>query len=116
MLALAPSRTGRATCRTDIARALFRFGDYVATFGRDLPELVTLAETTDTWLTEITNGVLTGLTNAAAEGINRITKLVYRGAFGFRNVTNQQLRARYIASRAARPSWLPGVTSDQQAT
>ncbi|WP_431607147.1 transposase [Protofrankia symbiont of Coriaria ruscifolia] len=110
VFALALSRTGRATCRTEIAHVLFRFFDYVAILGRDIPELVTLAETIDTWLEEITKAVLTGVTNAAAEGVNRITKLVYRGAFGFRNVTNQQLRARYVASRAARPEWRPGVT------
>jgi transposase len=115
VLALAPSRTGLATCRTEIAHALFRFFDYVVTFGRDIPELVTLAETIDKWLEEITNGVLLGITNAAAEGVNRMTKLVYRGAFGFRNVANQQLRARYVASRASRPDWRPGVTTHPQA-
>jgi transposase len=32
--------------------------------------------------------VLTGHTNAAAEGINRLIKLLYRTACGFTNVTN----------------------------
>ncbi len=45
LLALAPSRTGHATSRTDVARALYRFFDYVTTFGRDIVELVTAAET-----------------------------------------------------------------------
>ncbi|WP_239341917.1 transposase [Frankia sp. CiP3] len=111
LLALAPSRTGRATTRTDISRGLYRFFDHVATFGRDVPELVTAAETIDQWRDEITAGVLTGITNAAAEGINRLTKLIYRVGFGMTNVADQQRRARYTASRAARAPWRPTVTA-----
>ncbi|WP_349816956.1 transposase [Frankia sp. Cppng1_Ct_nod] len=111
MLALAPSRTGRATTRTDVGRALYRFFDYCATFGRDIPELVTLAETIDSWRDEIANAVTLGITNAAAEGVNRLSKLIYRVAFGLRNVVNQQRRARYIAYRATRPDWQPTVTA-----
>jgi hypothetical protein len=55
--------------------------------------------------------VLTGHSNAATEGINRLIKLVYRGAFGVTNVTNQQRRSRYTASRSTRPDWLHTVTT-----
>jgi hypothetical protein len=48
--------------------------------------------------------------HGAAEGVNRLIKLVYRGAFGFTNVSNQQRRSRYIASRSTRPEWLHTVT------
>ncbi len=57
VLALSPSRTGRPITRTEIAHALFRFFDHVATFGTGIPELVTATETIDNWLEEITNAV-----------------------------------------------------------
>ncbi|OAA17956.1 Transposase, partial [Frankia sp. EI5c] len=62
---------------------------------------------------EIGNAVLHGLSNATAEGVNRLIKLVYRLAFGLTNVTNQQRRARYAASRRTRPTWLRTVTPSQ---
>lgn len=111
LLALSPTRTGLATTRTDINRALTRFFEFAATIGATIPEVVTLAETISEWRVEITNAVLHGLSNAAAEGVNRLTKLVYRTAFGLRNVTNQQRRARYTASRSTRPNWLLSVTA-----
>ncbi|MEX5638164.1 transposase, partial [Parafrankia sp. FMc2] len=111
LLALSPTRTGRATTRTDLNRALTRFFEYCATVGAAVPEIVTLAETISTWRVEITNALLHGLSNAAAEGVNRLTKLAYRTAFGLRNVTHQQRRARYTASRSTRPQWLPTVTA-----
>ncbi|WP_462203960.1 transposase [Frankia sp. CcWB3] len=98
------------------SRTPFRFLDYVATFGTSIPELVTATETLNTWLEEITNAVHHGISNAAAEGVNRLTKLIYRVAFGMSNVANQQLRARYTASRAARPQWRPTVTTHATAT
>jgi transposase len=45
-----------------------------------------LAETIPTWRAEIARGVLTGYSNAAAEGVNLLVKLVYRTAFGLTNV------------------------------
>ncbi|WP_190816108.1 transposase [Saccharopolyspora pogona] len=72
---------------------------------------MTLAQTISTWREEIARGVLTGHSNAAAEGVNRLVKLVYRGAFGFTCVANQQRRSRYAASRSTRPEWLHTVTT-----
>jgi transposase len=50
--------------------------------------------------------VATGHTNSAAEGVNRLIKLVYRSRSGLTNVTNQQRRSRYAASRGTRSVWL----------
>jgi transposase len=67
---------------------------------------VTVAETISTWRAEICRGVATGHSNPAAERVNRLVKLVYRSGYGFTNVTNQQHRSRYTASRGTRPTWL----------
>jgi hypothetical protein len=45
---------------------------------------------------------VTGITNAASEGINRLIKTDARGAFGYRNSANQRLRARCATTRRAR--------------
>ena len=63
---------------------------------QDIPELVTLATTAD--------AVLLGITNAKAEGVNRLTKFVYRVAFGLRNVANQQRRASWVTPAAPAPT------------
>ncbi|WP_368672034.1 transposase [Parafrankia sp. Ea1.12] len=44
----------------------------------------------------------TGISNAKSEGINRVIKFVGRAAYGFRNPTNQRLRARCVTTRRAR--------------
>lgn len=67
-----------------------------------LPELVCLAQTVDQWWDEIEAYVLTGITNAASEGNNRLIKLEARNAFGFRNRANQRLRSRCATTRRAR--------------
>jgi len=45
----------------------------------DIPELVTLARTISRWEDEITCAVLTGVSNARSEALNRIAKLAGRG-------------------------------------
>jgi hypothetical protein len=45
--------------------------------------------------------VLTGASNAASEGINRVQKLDARAAFGYRNPENQRRRARVATLRSA---------------
>jgi len=92
-----------------VSTALEAFIDFAAT-GAGVPNQ-TLAETIFTWRAEIARAVLTGHSNAAAEGVNRLVKLVYCGAFGFTNVTNQQRRSGYAASRSPRPEWLHAVTT-----
>jgi transposase len=107
-IALSPNRTGVATTGHQIRRALAAFFGFCGTIGATVPEIQTLAQTISLW--RVARGVLTGHSNAAADGVNRLIKLVYRGGFGFTNVTNQQRRSRYPASRPTRPEWLHGVT------
>ncbi len=108
---LSPNTTGLAATRDQVSKALQAFFDFAATTGASVPEIQTLAETISTWRAEIARAVLTGHSNAAAEGVNRLVKLVYRSGFGFTNVTNQQRRSRYAASRSTRPEWLHAVTT-----
>ena len=111
LVRLSPNHTGLAATRDKVATALEAFFDFAATTGASVPEVQTLAETVSTWRAEIARAVLTGRSNAAAEGVNRLIKLVYRTAFGLTNVTNQQRRSRYAASRSTRPEWLHAVTT-----
>jgi transposase len=111
VIKLSPNQTGVATTGHQIRRALQAFFTFCGTTGATVPEIGTLAQTVSTWRAEIAHGVLTGHSNAAAEGVNRLIKLVYRGAFGFTNVSNQQRRSRYTASRSTRPEWLHTVTA-----
>ncbi|MEX5637026.1 transposase [Parafrankia sp. FMc2] len=113
MFALTPTHTGRPTGRGRISTALTRFLTHCATVGETVPEVVTLAETISFWREEIGNAVFYGLSNATAEGVNRLIKLVYRSAFGLTNVANQQRRARYAASRLSRPLWLRTATTPE---
>jgi len=86
--------------RTVIAHRLTRFYLWCADAG--IPELERLASTASTWWPCIGAFLLTGLTNAASEGHNRIVKLDARNAFGYRNPTNQRLRTRCATTRRAR--------------
>ncbi|MEO3858003.1 transposase [Acrocarpospora sp. B8E8] len=106
LVRLSPNQTGLAPTRPQIATALEAFFVFCGTVGGSVPEIQTLAETISLWRAEIARGVVTGHSNAAAEGVNRLVKLVYRTGFGFTNVTNQQRRSRYAASRGTRTGWL----------
>jgi transposase len=110
VIGLSPNRTGVATTGHQIRRAFEAFFVFCGTIGATVAEIQTLAQTVSIWREEIARGVLTGHSNAAAEGVNRLIKLVYRGAFGFTSVPNQQRRSRYTASRSTRPEWLHTVT------
>jgi transposase len=46
--------------------------------------------------------VITGVTNATAESLNRLAKLEARMAYGFRNPANQRRRARIACTRGTR--------------
>jgi len=74
----------------------------------DIPELHRLATTIETWWPQIEAFILTGITNAASEGNNRLIKLEARNAFGFRNPINQRLRSRCATVRAAWRRAKPG--------
>jgi transposase len=61
-----------------------------------------LAATIETWWPQIEAFILTGLTNAGSEGVNRLIKLEARNAYGFHNPINQRLRSRCASNRGAR--------------
>jgi transposase len=67
-----------------------------------IPELVTLAETIETWWPAIEVFLTTGLTNARTEGTNRLIKQVKRAACGFRNRENYRRRVRLRCTRRTR--------------
>ncbi|MFI7454943.1 transposase [Nonomuraea sp. NPDC049714] len=110
-----PNQRGPAPNRAQIGAALAAFFGFCATAGASVPEIVTLAETISTWRAEICRAVATGHSNAPAEGVNRLIKLVYRFGFGFTNVANQQRRSRYVASRSTRLDRLSAGSRPQDA-
>jgi hypothetical protein len=67
-----------------------------------VPELVTLANTISRWEDQIVTAVLTGVTNATSESLNRLAKLEARLAYGFRNPANQRRRVRIACTRGTR--------------
>jgi transposase len=67
-----------------------------------IPELLTLAGTVDTWWPEINAFVTTGITNARTEGYNRLVKQVKRVGCGFRNKENSARRIRFHCTRKQR--------------
>ena len=86
--------------RDQIADRLTAFYESAAASG--LPEMARLATTVSTWWPQILAAIITGITNAASEGINRLIKTDARAAFGYRNPATQRLRARCATTRRAR--------------
>lgn len=86
--------------RTTIAHRLVRFYETCAASG--LPELERLAGTVSTWWPQIEAAIVSGVSNAGSEGINRSIKTDARTAYGYRNPANQRLRARCATTRRAR--------------
>jgi len=95
--------TGSTPCERDVHDRLFRFYDWCARHD-DIPELVTLARTISRWEHEIVAAVLTGVTNARSESLNRIAKLEARLAYSFRSPANQRRRVRMACTRGTRRS------------
>lgn len=87
LLALA----SRRPTRDMISNAKFRFGAWSAQFA-NVPEILTLAETIDTWWTEIEAFLQLNITNARTEGSNRTIKQLKRVGCGFANQTNYERR------------------------
>jgi transposase len=61
-----------------------------------------LATTIETWWSQISAFLITGITNAGSEGTNRVIKTLGRDAYGFRNPENQRLRTRTATTRRHR--------------
>ena len=90
--------TGSRPCERQVRDRLFAFYDWWAQ-NEAVPELLTLATTISRWENEIVTAVLTGVTNAMSESLNRIAKLEARMAYGFRNPENQRRRVRIACTR-----------------
>jgi transposase len=95
--------TGSAPCERQVRDRLFTFYDWCAQH-EDIPELQTLASTIARWENEIVTAVITGVTNATSESLNRLAKLEARHAYGFRNPANQRRRVRIACTRGTRRS------------
>ena len=93
--------TGSTPCERQVRDRLFTFYDWCAQH-EDIPELQTLASTISRWENEIVTAVVTGVTNATAESLNRLAKLEARHAYGFRNPANQRRRVRIACTRGTR--------------
>ncbi len=88
-------------CERQVSDRLFAFYDWCAQ-NEAVPELLTLATTISRWEGEIVTAVLTGVTNATSESLNRLAKLEARLAYGFRNPANQRRRVRTACTRGTR--------------
>ena len=93
--------TGPVPSERNVRDRLFAFYDWCAC-NDDIPELVSLARTVSRWEDQIVCAVLTGVTNATSESLNRLAKLEARLAYGFRNPANQRRRVRIACTRGTR--------------
>jgi transposase len=93
--------TGSVPCERQARDRLFAFYDWCAQ-NEQVTELTTLAKTISRWEDEIVTAILTGVTNARSESLNRIAKLEARHAYGFRNPANQRRRVRIACTRGTR--------------
>ncbi|WP_200261416.1 transposase [Streptomyces sp. HSG2] len=106
LLHLAAKHAHTSPGHSAISAARYRFQAHCADHAH-LSELATLAETVDQWWDGIEAYVLTGITNAASEGNNRVIKLDARCAFGYRNRANQRLRSLCATTRRSRREGVP---------
>ncbi len=93
--------TGSVPCQRNVRDRLFACCDWSAQ-NDDIPELVSLARMISRWEDRIICAVLTGITNATSESLNRLAKLEARLAYGFRNPANQRRRVRTACTRGTR--------------
>jgi transposase len=93
--------TGSVPCERQVRDRLFSFYAWCAQ-NEQVTELTTLARTISRWEDEIVTAVLTGVTSARCESLNRIAKLEARHAYGFRNPANQRRRVRTACTRGTR--------------
>ena len=73
--------TGSTPCERDVRGRLFKLYDWCARH-HDIPELVSLAQTVSRWENQVVCAVLTGVTNAGSESLNRLAET--RGQAGIR--------------------------------
>jgi transposase len=101
--------TRSVPCERQVRDRLFTFYDWCAQH-EDIPELASLAQTISRWEDQIATAVLTGVTNARSESLNRIAKLEARLAYGFRNPASQRRRVRVACTRGTRRRQQPRHT------
>jgi transposase len=93
--------TGSTPCERNARDQLFSF--YMWCAGHDdIPELISLAKTISRWEDQIVCAVITGVTNAASESLNRLANLEARQAYGLRNPASQRRRVRIACTRGTR--------------
>jgi transposase len=111
------ARVTRSTpCERDVRGRLSCFYDWCAQHD-DIPELAGLARTVSRWEDEIVAAVITGVSNATSESLNRLAKLEARQAHGFRNPLNQRRRVRIACTRGyRRPSHTATLSRAQPVT
>jgi transposase len=107
--------TRSAPCERDVRGRLASFYDWCAQ-NDDIAELLTLARTISKWEDEIVAAILTGVTNARSEALNRVAKLEARMAYSFRNPANQRRRVRIACTRTARRSRIATSRRSRQVT
>jgi transposase len=110
MLNLRARISGSVPCERQVRDRLFAFYDWCAQHD-DIPELVSLARTISRWEDEITAAVITGITNATAESLNRLAKLEARLAYAFRNPVSQRRRVRIACTRGYRRRSRTAITN-----
>ena len=93
--------TGSVPGERQVRDRLFAFYDWCAQ-NEQVTELTTLARTISRWEDQIVTAVISGVTNARSESLNRIAKLEARHAYGFRNPANQRRRVRTACTRGTR--------------
>lgn len=81
----------RRPTRDMISNAKYRFAAWCALFA-NIPEILTLAETVETWWPEIEAFLRLNITNARTEGSNRTIKQIKRVGCGFANQANYERR------------------------
>ena len=107
--------TRSAPCERDVRGRLASFYDWCAQ-NDDVPELLTLARTISKWEDEIVAAILTGVTNARSEALNRVAKLEARMAYSFRNPASQRRRVRIACTRTTRRSRIATPRRSRQVT
>ena len=107
--------TGSTPCERQVRDRLFTFYDWCAQH-EDIPELQTLANTIARWENEIVTAVITGVTNATSESLNRLAKLEARIAYGFRNPASQRRRVRIACTRGTRRAMARTASTPRKVT
>jgi transposase len=108
--------TGSVPCERQVRDRLFAFYDWCSQ-NEQATELTTLAATISRWEDQIITAVITGVTNARSESLNRIAKLEARKAYGFRNPASQRRRVRIACTRGTwRKTSLPPAMTTRTVT